>query len=513
VLMHQLLIDGASRHPDKMALRWVDRDRSLTYAQAVDAMERMAGALGHLGVKLGDRVTIFAHNGLDYLVGMLGCWRVGAIPALVNVRFADDLAYYLNDQRPTAIIYTHDMGEAARRASREVPGILHLICMDGPQDGAKSLPDLLAANFPAPDNDVGEDAIAHLSYTSGTTGQPKGACLCHEPTVRAARCIAERLNIRSSDISFGPTALSSSYQLVGNLLPQLALGASINVMGRWTQPSGWDAIRVAGATMFVGNPLLFGEFLAECRSRGGLPSKLRFLLSGGGPLPPTLRKAWRDEFTLPLVESFGQSEIGGFFALGYPQVEPDDAKLLRVGPMLPDKEVRIVNTTGEPAAVGVPGEIVLRGGFMRGYWGKPDKTAEALRDGWLHSGDIGVFDADGFLTMRGRRTELLHVAGKDWFPRDIEEALCRQLGVSLAALIGLPDARLGMLPAAFVTTHPGAHLDADRLKKAIAAEVPYDVAPLQILFRDELPMTPTGKISKAQLAEIARRQAVRGSNA
>lgn len=511
MLMHQLLIDSASRHPDKMAFRWVDRDRSLTYAQGVDAMERMAGALGHLGVKLGDRVTIFAHNGLDYLIGMLGCWRMGAIPALVNVKFADDLAYYLGDQQPTAIIYTHDMVEAVRRAIREQRLGPQLICMDGPQEGAHSLPELLAARLPVPDNNVGEDAIAHLSYTSGTTGQPKGACLSHEPTVRAARCIAERLQIRGNDVSFGPTALSSSYQLVGNLLPQLAVGASINVMGRWTQSSGWDAIKAVGATMFVGNPLLFGEFLNECRSRGGLPSKLRFMLTGGGPLPPTLRKAWRDEFVLPVVESFGQSEIGGFFALGFPELEPDDNRLLRIGPATPDKEVRIVDTAGEPVAIGVPGEIVLRGGFMWGYWGKPDKTAEALRDGWLHSGDIGVFDADGYLTMRGRRNELLRVAGKDWFPRDVEEALCRQQGVNLAALVGLPEPKLGTLPIAFVTRHPGAQCDAARLKTAVSAEVIYDLAPLQILFRDELPMTPTGKISKAQLTEIAHRAASSGT--
>jgi long-chain acyl-CoA synthetase len=510
VLMHQLLIESALRHPDKMAMRWADRDRSLTYADAVVAMDRMAGALGHLGVKFGDRVTIFAHNGLDYLIGMLGCWRVGAIPALVNVQFADDLSYYLNDQQPAAIIYTHDMGEVVRRSSRELRAQPHLICMDGPQEGAKSLPELLAARFAVPDNKVGEDAIAHLSYTSGTTGQPKGACLCHEPTVRAARCIAERLRIRRSDISFGSTALSSSYQLVGNLLPELAVGASINVMGRWTQSSGWDAIKAANATLLVGNPLLFAEFLSECRLRGGPPSKLRFMLTGGGPLPPTLRKAWRDEFGIPVVESFGQSEIGGFFALGFPELEPDDNKLRRVGPPTPDKEVRIVSTIGEPVPPGVPGEIVLRGGFMWGYWNKPGETAEAVRDGWLHSGDIGVLDTDGYLTMRGRRNEMLRVSGKDWFPRDVEEALCRQQGVNLAALIGLPDNKFGMLPTAFVTTHPGSKCDATRLKTAIAGELPYDVAPLQILFRDELPMTPTGKISKARLNDIARREGVGG---
>src|SRR5215475_4375315 len=117
MLMHRLLIAAADRRPEKLAFRWVDRDRSLTYAQAVEAMEKMAGALSSLGVAKGDRVTIFAYNGLDYLVAMLGAWRIGAIVAAVNVRFAPELEFYLADHTPKVIVYTHDMGEAVRRAS------------------------------------------------------------------------------------------------------------------------------------------------------------------------------------------------------------------------------------------------------------------------------------------------------------------------------------------------------------------------------------------------------------
>jgi long-chain acyl-CoA synthetase len=501
MLMHRLLIDGAARRPDKVALRWVDRGIAFTFAEAVEAMERCAGALHHLGVRKGDRVSIVAHNGMDYLVAMFACWRIGAIAALVNVRFADEFDDYFADHTPTVVIYTHDLGAQVGRAAAGVPGIRSLVCMDGPQPGAESLPALLAAGLPAPPDPADEEAIAHVSYTSGTTGKPKGACLCHEPTMRATHAIAERLRIEGGDVSFGPTALSSSYQLVANLLPPLHRGATVNVMGRWTQETGFHALDATGATLLVGNPTLLGEVLAEASKRGRAPGRLRLGLSGGGPVPPRLKQAWRDELRLPLVESYGQSELGGFFALGAPVLLPDSA-LAAVGRPLPDKEVRILDAQGRECAVGEVGEVCLRGGCMRGYWGKPEKTAEALRAGWLHSGDAGVIDRDGVLTMRGRFAELIEVGGTTWFPRDVEEALCAEPGVKEAAVVAIPDAALGQRPIAFVTLETGA-VDLAGLKQAAARRLPFDLAPLEVRCVAAFPMTPTGKIAKADLRERA----------
>jgi acyl-CoA synthetase (AMP-forming)/AMP-acid ligase II len=500
MLMHQLLIDGAERTPDRPALHWVDRDVTLTYTEAVHAMEHMAGALASLGARKGDRIAVFAHNGMDYLLALLGSWRIGAIAALVNVQFADELDYYYADHTPSIVIYTHDMAAPVRRAAQRCGSVRHLVCMDGPQEGALSLPELMAARLPAPPDPADENAIAHLAYTSGTTGKPKGACLAHEPTTRAARCIAERLRITQHDESFGPTALSSSYQLVANLLPALSRGAGVHVMGKWNPSAGWDGLDRAHASVLVANPTLLGQVLLESRRRGRLPGKLRAGLSGGGPVPPTLKRAWRDELKLPLIESFGQSELGGFMALGFPELELDDAKLARVGPPLPDKEVRIVDAARQPVAPGVIGEIELRGGFMQGYWGRPEKTAETIGTGWLRTGDLGLIDSDGHITMRGRRSELIETDGALWYPRDVEEAFCQVAGVAEAALIGVPDARHGQRPLAFVTALAGHSIDGAGLKAAIQGKVSYDITPLTVHVVADLPMTPTGKISKADLA-------------
>jgi long-chain acyl-CoA synthetase len=500
MLMHQVLIDGAQRTPDRLALNWVDRDVALTYEQAVARMEHMAGALASLGIGKGDRVTIFAHNGMDYLLAMFGAWRLGAVAALVNVQFAVELDYYLADHTPSVVIYTHDMVDAVRRAAKGVGTLRHLVCMDGPQDGALSLPELMKAQLTAPADPGDEDAIAHLAYTSGTTGKPKGACLAHEPTMRAAKCIAERLRITGADGSFGPTALSSSYQLVGNLLPPLSRGASVHVMGKWTQRTGWAALDKSNASLLIANPTLLGQVLTESRAQGRVPGRLRAALSGGGPVPPTLKKFWRDELKLPLVESFGQSELGGFMALGFPELVTDDALVARVGPPLPDKEVRIVDSNRVSLPPGRIGEIELRGGFMVGYWGRPDKTAETIGTGWLRTGDLGLIDRDGFITMRGRRSELIETDGVLWFPRDVEEAFCAIDGVAQAALIAVADAVYGQRPHAFITLLPGASLSAEALKSAIAGRVTYDIAPLRVSVVADLPMTPTGKIAKGELA-------------
>ena len=500
MLLHQLLTDGAMRRPDHTAFHWVEREKSLSYAEAVAQVEAAAGAFHDLGARKGDRITIVAHNGMDYLLSMFGAWRIGAISSLVNVKFADELDYYFGDHTPTLVVYTHDKLAQVKAAADATPSAKHLICMDGKQDGALSFPELLAAGLPAPADPGDEAAIAHLSYTSGTTGRPKGACLAHEPTQTASAVIGERLRYSRDDISFGPSALSSSYQLVANILPPLRHHATCVVMKDWSAEAGYAAIQRTGATIFVGNPPVLTDLLDQSRLQGGAPARLRMGTSGGGPVPPTLKRAWRDELKLPLVESYGQSEIGGFFALADP-VLPDDAHFGAVGRSLPDKEVRILGADDTELPPGQAGEVCLRGGFMVGYWGKPEKTKEALRNGWLHSGDVGQMSEDGYLTMRGRASELLFVNGATWFPRDIEEALMLVDGVRDAAVVGLDDGGGGHRPIAFVMGD--GKVDPAATLAAIVGKTPYDVGALEIRQIVEFPMTPTGKIAKATLRDKA----------
>jgi acyl-CoA synthetase (AMP-forming)/AMP-acid ligase II len=324
--------------------------------------------------------------------------------------------------------------------------------------------------------------------------------------MRATRCIAERLRLRGNDVSLGPTALSSSYQLVANLLPVLHVGGTACVMSRWTPETGWDAIERLGVTVVAGNPTVLRDMLDETARRGRAPSHLRLGLSGGGPVPPELKHAWSDQLGRPLCESYGQSELGGFVGLWAPDDPVTAERVSSCGRALPDKEVRILDEDGEEVALGVIGEICLRGGFMARYWNRPEKTDETFRGGWLHTGDVGVMDAEGYVFMRGRLSERLLVDGVHWYPRDVEELLLSHGAVRDAALIGVPDGQGGHHPLAFVTLHPGIDVDVDALETFVR-EAPTPVPPgLRLEVVETMPMTPTGKISKAVLLdEVARR--------
>ncbi len=282
----------------------------------------------------------------------------------------------------------------ARAPPRKCAVVRALVCMDGPQPGAESLPALLDAGFAAPPDPADEDAIAHLSYTSGTTGKPKGACLAHEPTMRAANCIAERLRISGDDVSFGPTALSSSYQLVGNLLPPLHRGATVNVMGRWTQETGFDALEQTQATMLVGNPTLLNEVLIEARgARPHAADGCASRVSGGGAGAADAQARVARRVAAAAGRELRPERARRLHGAGRSGARVRTRSSAPPAARCPTRRCASSMPTASNAPIGEVGEVCLRGGFMKGYWGKPEKTAEAMRGGWLHTGDVGVMDA------------------------------------------------------------------------------------------------------------------------
>lgn len=303
MLLHQLLARGAARHPSKTALGWVKRDRSLSYAEAAAATERVAAGLAALGVERGDRVGVFAHSGLDYLLAMFGTWRLGAVSALVDLSRAEEADRYFGDCRPKAVIYTHDYFDAVERHRAALDSVETYVCFDGAQPGATDWAEVLGSAQDPPADVAAEADAAHLSYTSDETGWPAGSCLSHEPTCGAARALAERHGIGADDVSLGPTPLSGGYQVVANLLPALSVGATCWVMNNWEAEGGLDVADRLGATILAADTAVLTAARADAASRpGGLPASLRLVLAGESALPADMKRAWRDELGVSLGE-------------------------------------------------------------------------------------------------------------------------------------------------------------------------------------------------------------------
>ncbi|MCY3954016.1 MAG: class I adenylate-forming enzyme family protein [bacterium] len=303
MLLHQLLAEGAARNPDKTALGWVKRDRSLSYAEAAEATDRVAAGLAALGVERGDRVGVFAHSGLDYLLAMFGAWRAGATAALVDLSCADDLDRYFGDCRPRVVIYTHDYFDTVERHREALDSVETYVCFDGVQPRAVDWAEILGSAQDLPADAAAEADVAHLSYTSDKAGRPAGRCLSHEPTCGAARALAERHGIGPDDVSLGPTPLSGGYQVVANLLPALSAGATCWVMNNWEAEGGLEVADRLGATILAADTAVLTAASADAASgSGGPPASLRLVLVGDGAAPADMRRAWLDETGVLLGE-------------------------------------------------------------------------------------------------------------------------------------------------------------------------------------------------------------------
>ncbi len=491
----ELLSTQANRRPDEPFLRWSDRNRVMTFAEVDSASAKAAGVLRSAGVGPGDRVGLLAHNGLDYVIAMFGAWRLGAISAHISVMTGNELASYAQACTPKVLVYTHDLFDAIERDRSEMPFIEQYFCMDGPQPGAAGWSDALVAADPVSILSLDASLPFHLSFTSGSTGRPKAAVLAQEATVRATACIAERLQLTPEDRTLGATSPASSYGLVSHWLPGLHRGMCVGLRKAWDPVAVYDDIEQNGVTYLASNPPQLSDLLAECRTRGKAPSSLQLVVSGGEAVPVELKRAYFDELGVSFCESYGQSELGGFVGLAR-RARPATQLFGSVGEPLPDKEVRVLDDFGVEVPIGSPGELCIRGGFMWGYWNEPDKTALAVRDGWLRTGDLGRMAATGHVTTLGRFSERIDTPDGVVLPRPIEEAvLACSPSVRHVAVVPGP---LG--PRAVVALWPEKPvMSPEDVLAVYRARDDSDRRLGDLIVIDAMPMTSTGKLDRVEL--------------
>jgi len=500
-----MLADAASRRPDALALACGD-DR-LTYRAYVACVAGFALALRARGIGIGSgsRVALLMGNSADIAIAPFGVQAAGAQVVPLNPAYTpSELGPMLIDADPALVVCDASIVptlDAAAAHSQRAP-LPRVVIGDG--HGARRLvackDDVdLADQLPLPKS----QQLSTLQYTGGTSGRAKGVDLVHAAVaVNVSQREALVSTMTDDERVLVVTPLFHVYAVAMGLYLAARARGTLVVLRRYRPEAVLDAIAREHVTLLAASPtVLTGVMACDAFSRTDL-SSLRLVTSGASALPEATLARWEHATGCPIVEGYGQSEAGPVLAYN---PRHGIRKVGTVGLALPRTEIQIVDlATGRvPQPAGSEGEIRVRGPqLMRGYRGRPQETADALRDGWLHTGDIGAFDVDGYLRICGRKKEMVIVAGYNVYPREVEEVLCAHPQIREAAVVGVPDAYRGEALLAYVTAAPDASLDDDALLAWLAERLVRYKLPKAIVVLDTLPKTGVGKIDKAALRAL-----------
>lgn len=505
-----MLDNNAWKYPDQTAFVW--EGQRVTHAQHHGSASRLAHALSGLGMRRQDRIGILSQNNLAFQQVYSACELSGYICATVNWRLAaPEMVYIINDAAPRVFVFEAAYAETVLAIRDQLKSVEHYICIGGAGvpglDFAIDYDELVASGDesgvpfrPRPDD------VAFLIYTSGTTGRPKGVMLGQGGQVAAAE-------ILGSDQRNSP----SDRLLI--MMPLFHIGAKIIQLaqhwraGTVVVQKGFDPKEIVSCiesekiTVTHMAPTMIQTLLESPAIEGADLSSLRMIVYAAAPMPiPVLKKG------LALLgpvfqQQFGQTEGIGTTLLAH-QHRPDgdgrDLEILTsVGQVSPRVAVRIVDDHGEDLPVGEVGEILLTSpGVMKGYWNNTAATLDTLRDGWVHTGDMGRLDKEGFLYLADRKKDMIISGGENIYSREVEEAVVTHRAVSEVAVIGVPDEKWGEAVMAVVVTRPGETVSADTLIEHCRTLIASYKKPRHVVFVDEIVKLPSGKIDKVRLRSL-----------
>lgn len=504
-----LLARSAGRVPHRPAL--VFRERRLLYADLLAGVRRIGGRLQALGVTHGDRVLLVLPNIPEFGASYLGILAAGATVVPLNPQLkADEVRYVLEDAQPTAIICSHPVYPLLQAARQGLGRAVAALVPDAPADGV-ARGDVGAAGSPdvegfAPPPIQPSDVAACL-YTSGTTGRPKGTLLTHGNLLANIESFRQILPLTEEDVFLTVLPLFHAFAATVMFLQPLSVGATIVLEPRFVPDIILQAIAQHRVTHFAGVPSMFAMLANLPRpvpsATGGDSlgaadfSAWRLCISGGAPLPPAVLAAFEAKFGVPIYEGYGPTECSPVLTVNPPL---GVRKIGSVGPAIPQVELRVVDDLGNPLPAGEVGEIVARGpNVMQGYLNRPEETAEVLRDGWFHTGDLGRVDQDGYYYILDRKKDMIIVGGLNVYPREVEQVLGSHPAVAEAAVIGVPDAVRGEVPKALIVLRDAQTAGPQEILQWCRQRLANYKVPRTVEFVPQLPKTATGKIIKALL--------------
>jgi long-chain acyl-CoA synthetase len=483
--------DSAGRTPDAVAVRL--GENALTYAELDERSARLATLLRGRGLQQGDRVGVMLPNVLEFPIAYYGVLRAGGVVVPMNVLLKQrEIAFYLEDSGAKLLLAWHGFAEEAR---------------DGAADAGAEMIEVEPASFaaliadrePLPELAATEEGdTAVILYTSGTTGKPKGAELTHFNLSRnsdiASRTTCE---IQEGDVVLGALPLFHSFGQTVSMNASLRVGATLTLLPKFDPADALEIMQREGVTHFYGVPTMYGALLHHPGREDFDVSSLRICITGGASMPVEVLRGFEEAFECELLEGYGLSETSPVASTNHPG---RPRKPGSIGTPLEEVEMKVVDEDDNEVPQGEIGEIVIRGhNVMKGYWQRPDATAEAMRGGWFHSGDMARVDEEGYFFIVDRKKDLIIRGGYNVYPREVEEVLYEHPKIREAAVLGVPHDEWGEEIGAAVVLHEGEEMDPAEVGEFVKERIAAYKYPRVVWFVEELPKGPTGKILKREI--------------
>ena len=500
--MGMIVTRAAQRFGPRTAL--VTEARTLTYQALDELCDRVAGGLHDIGVRPGNRVSLYSPNRWEWVVAYHAALRSGAVVNPINVMLtAEEVAFVLNDCGATAIFASGEKAEVIAGLTRGVPTLRRVISFDHAGDGVTSFEELLS--YPPAPPDVPRPAPTDLStigYTSGTTGHPKGAMQSHRAVFLNTAAVFAVQTRTDRDVMLNALPLPHVY---GNVIMNgtFMAGATLVMMERFDPAVALAEIQRHRATVFDGVPTMYAMMLADPSLPGADLSSLRICTVGGQTMPAAKMAEWERRSGVPLLEIWGMTELAGAGTSNcsyMPNVHGS------IGFVLPGAEARVaaLNDPGVTVPDGEPGELMIRGPLvMLGYYGNEAATRAAIEpDGWMHTGDVATRDEEGHYFIVDRGKDLIITGGFNVYPAEIERVVAAHPAVAMVAAGSVPDETHGELARAYVVLRPGTAATETEIIEHCRRHLAAYKLPRSVRFVPDLPKTSTGKVMRRELKTL-----------
>jgi len=510
----QLIAASAETYAERVAIS--DGDVALTYRQLDDARRETGRAFLAAGLAPGDRIAIWAPNMYQWIIAAIGAQSVGAVLVPLNTRLKGGEAAYILRASGARLLFTVDdflgVHYPALLQGQSLPALEQTVLLSGKAAGSLSWEDFLASGRSVSPEQVDQRAAAltpedtlDILFTSGTTGKPKGVVTSHGQNIRTFETWSATVGLRSDDNYLIINPFFHSFGYKAGWLASIIRGARMIPVKSFDLDSVLELVAREKISMIPGPPTIYQSLLAHPRRHEYDLSSLRLAVTGAAPVPVELVRQMREELGFEVVvTAYGLTETCGVVSICRADDSPERISHTS-GRAMDGVEMQCVDSAGKPVPAGTAGEIWCRGfNVMQGYLDNPEETARTITaDGWLRTGDVGVMDADGYVRITDRIKDMFIVGGFNCYPAEIENTLCSMPGVARAAVIGVPDERMGEVARAYIVPVSGSALDEEAVIAWCRDNMANYKVPRSVRFMEEFPMNAGGKVLKTELRRRA----------